>query len=125
MTTEVVALNLPLADFFARGVVPDEDLVEDSHGRLQTVQEEIEALGPPPHELAEAQVALVEATSSFRQVFDHLAENMAADETGFPFDQEFLSAATHGGESVHRSTAELGISMTISSCAGLRRLLPA
>lgn len=125
LTTEVVTLNLPLADAFARGVIPDEDLIKDSHEQLQIVQEELEALGSPPHELAESQAALVEATSSFRKAFNRLVENMAADGSALSFDQEFLLAAAHGGDAIHRTTAELGNSTAFTSCYCLRRLLPA
>jgi heme oxygenase len=97
LTDEIVELNLPLAEIFSSGAAPNEDLVASTRERLRAVQEDLAALGSPPHELAESRAAFVEATDFYAQAGGHLAENLAKAQPGSPFDQEFLTAAMHGG----------------------------
>ena len=124
LADEVVRLNDPLPAAFAAGVVPDPELVAETGEQLSAAKAALDALGPPPDELAEAHAALVEAMAHFQRAYARLAANLATG-SATPFDTEFLTSATHGGEEIHRAARELDVLLPTDPCAGMGRLLPA
>lgn len=70
LSDEVVQINNPLAEIFARGLPPDPEMVGRTREDLAKIKAELEALGPPPAELAEAHAALTESVRQFGQAYD-------------------------------------------------------
>lgn len=106
LSAEVTATTLPLAQMMAQGQAPSMELVTQTIEQLTAVQEELDALGAPPIELAPAHQHLTEAIVQFQQAYAHLAHNLENGES-MPFDQEFLTFAAHGGEAIHQTAAAL------------------
>lgn len=107
LSAEVTATTLPLAQLMAQGQAPSMELVTQLIERLTVAQEELDALGVPPAELAPAHQHLTVAIVQFLQAYAHLAHNLENGES-MPFDQEFLTLAAHGGEAIHQTAAALG-----------------
>lgn len=122
LTEELIELTMPLAEAFSQGRSPDDKLVAETIMQLQTVQIELDALGQPPDELVQPHATLITAVSSYEEAFVHLAVNLEA--STFPFDEAFLAAAVHGGESIHQVTAELANVSITTHCKSLAILLP-
>lgn len=106
LSEELIATTLPLAQLMAQGQTPTAALVTQTRVRLTAVQNELDALDPPPAELAVAHQHLTEAIVQFQQAYAHLAHNLEIG-VSMPFDQEFLTLATHGGEAIHQMATAL------------------
>lgn len=113
LTDELVAVNAPLAEAFAAGERPSRERVEAAQAAVERLRADLEALGPPPPELAAAHQALADALAGFAAAYADLAQDLDA---GRAFDQDFLARAGHAGEAVHQAAWETEAGRARAAC---------